>query len=96
MRKDEFLELLDLVLKSHHVRDGLVAAMGCEREVSARLIQYIPRQCVLHSPFVRVVDVLERDVLFVLKEAIELGMMSVEPELGEDEGDICADQCSIS
>mgnify|MGYP000713471341 CR=1 FL=1 len=94
MRKDEFLELLDLVLQCHHVRDGLVAELRGRAYVSDEC-HTRERECP-HSPFVRIVDVLERDVLFVLEEAIELGMMSVEPQLGEDKGDICADERSVS
>jgi hypothetical protein len=47
-------------------------------------------------PFIGVVNVLERNVLFVFEETVELGMMSVEPELGEEERGVGLDQRSVA
>lgn len=75
MREDELLERVDLVLEVHEVRDRLVP-VG-RRFDCVLLIEGAFR----HSPFVRVVDTLERDVLFVLKQTVELGAQAMEAQL---------------
>lgn len=49
-----------------------------------------------HTPFVRVVDALQGDVLLVFEQAVESGMVTVESKLGEDEFDIGTDEGAIA
>jgi hypothetical protein len=50
----------------------------------------------MSSPFVRVVDTLEGDVLFVLKQAVERRVVSVKLEFREDEFDIRPDERAVA
>lgn len=81
--EDELLERVDLVLQSHEIRDGLVA---CRQQLATDK----------HSPLVRVVNVLERNVLLVLEQAVELWVVAVEAELGEQEGSVGADERAVA
>jgi hypothetical protein len=48
------------------------------------------------APFVRVVDASQRDVLLIFEETVEVGMVSVELQLGKDKRHIGADQRAVS
>ena len=48
------------------------------------------------SPLVGIVYILETDIFLVLEKPIELGMVSVETELGQDETHVSTDERSIS
>ena len=70
MREDKLLERVDLVLKTHEIRNGLIAST-CMNDMT-RI------DTVYHAPFVRIVDALQSDVFLVLKQAIELWTKPVE------------------
>ena len=48
------------------------------------------------APLVRVVDVLQTDVLLVLEQTVELSVVTVETQFGKEEGRVCLDQCAVS
>lgn len=50
----------------------------------------------MRSPFVRVVDAAQRNVLFVLEQAVEGGVVLVELELGENELDVGANERAVA
>ncbi len=45
------------------------------------MVSYLPNQlcrCDTLSPFVRIIDILQTDILLVFEKAVEFGVMSVE------------------
>lgn len=48
------------------------------------------------SPLVRIVDTPQTDVLLVLEETVEVGVMSVETQLREHELDVGPDQGAVA
>lgn len=83
--EDELLERLDLVLERHKVGDGLVS-----------VVRIASRPIMVDAPLVRVVDVLQTDVLLVLEQTVELSVVTVETQFGKEEGRVCLDQCAVS
>jgi hypothetical protein len=79
----ELLEGFDLVLKRHEVGDCFVAGVSSVLRQSG-------------SPFIGVVDILETDIFLVLEQAIELGMVTMEPKLGEEERRVGLDEGAVA
>jgi hypothetical protein len=49
-----------------------------------------------YSPFVRIVDILQTDILFILEQTVELGMMAVEAQFREKKRSVRLDERSIT
>lgn len=96
--KDELLERVDVVLQVHQVHDRLEAVEGLVpiSKSACRPPEILMGGGGMSSPFVRVVDTLEGDVLFVLKQAVERRVVSVKLEFSEDEFDIRPDERAIA
>ena len=93
VRKDKFLERLDLVLEVHQVVDGFVAVIKWVISPSGSS-DY--GKANVDIPLIWIVDVLQTDVFLVLEQTIELGMMPMEPQFGEDEADIGSDESTVA
>lgn len=48
------------------------------------------------APLIGIVDVLQTDVLFILEQTVELGVVAMEAKFGKDEADIGANQSAIA
>ena len=98
MGKDEFLEGIDLVLKSHEVCNRLVSPCGLAKG-EKQMVRYGT------LPFIGVIDRLQADILFILKkpckasqlllsrtrkrtQTIEFRMLPVERQFGQEEVDV--------
>lgn len=90
--EDEFLKGVNLILQRHQVLDGLVADWA----TSISDADYGNNDFQGNPPFVRIVDTLQADVLFVLKETVELGMILVESKLGKDKLDVGTNERGVT
>jgi len=86
MRKDHLLEGIDLILQAHQICNSFVSGSCQELNV---------RSC-SHSPFIRVIDSLERDILLVFEKAIELGAKAMESEFRQDERDVGSNEGRVT
>jgi hypothetical protein len=64
------------------------------------IVSYLPHQLLptahYDSPLVRIINVLEGDILFILEQTVEFGMVSVEPQFRKQERGISLDKRSIA
>lgn len=89
--ENEFLERFNLVLKRHEIHDRLVSARGLV--TSFRIMHSTVYG---DSPLVGIIDILERNVFFVFKQPVKLGVVSMESELGKQEGGVGLYEWSIA
>ena len=77
MGEYKLLKGINLILKIHEVGDRFVA------DNNQQLCRIVHKRQLANSPFIRIVDRLQTDVLFVFEEPIELWMLTMKCKFGE-------------
>ena len=90
MREYKLLKGINLVLKSHEVGDRFVA------DNDQQLSCMVHKRQLANSPFIRIVDRLQTDILFILEKPIELRMLTVKCKFGEQKEDIFPNKRSVA
>lgn len=88
VRENQALKRIDLILKSHQVRNRFIPKKCVNEVLWLEMQQY--------SPFIRIINTFEGDILLIFEKTIKFRPNAMEPQFRQEECDVGPYQRAVS